>query len=218
LIPLHTLQVPTGLAVMRDASQVVALARRASVQIPDQSEPMAALVTAYKASALAQFHRWFYAQEPEPPARWSDTYDGLPLEALPPCVRTILAHPNDWLLQPSGVKLLVRVLLARGWHPRHIAGLIWSKFARDYGWGARWAHYDARLRAEFYTRVFAGLVMVGQDPLVDFNCQSAREQHYCLQCPCGDNLARWQERLQARRQYDHFRPRALDRLFLPDAP
>jgi hypothetical protein len=218
LIPLHALDVPTGLAVMRDPAQVVALARRASVQIPDQSQPMEALVRAYEASALARFHTWFYAQEPVAPAQWGDTYDQLPLEALPPCARTILAHPNDWLLQPSGVKLIVRVLLALGWHPRHIAGLILSKFARDYGWGERWSHYDARLRADFYTRVFAGLSMTGQDDLVDLNCQSAREQLYCLQCPCGDNLALWQHLFHARRHYDRFGPRSLDRLFLPDAP
>lgn len=47
LVPLHAMDVSTGLAVMRDPAQVVALARRASVQIPDQSQPMAGLVTAY---------------------------------------------------------------------------------------------------------------------------------------------------------------------------
>ena len=29
---------------------------------------------------------------------------------------------------------LVRVMLALGWHPRHIAGLVCSKYQRDFGW------------------------------------------------------------------------------------
>jgi hypothetical protein len=53
-------------------------------------------------------------------------------------------------------------MLSLGWHPRHIAGLIRSKYERDYGWGGKWHRYDATSRADFYTRLFAGLFMTGQ--------------------------------------------------------
>jgi hypothetical protein len=49
-----------------------------------------------------------------------------------------------------------QALLERGWHPRHIAGLIRSKFERDHGWGDAWKDYSPALRADYYTRIFAG--------------------------------------------------------------
>ena len=51
---------------------------------------------------------------------------------------------------------MTEALLAKGWHPRHIAGLIRSKFERDYGWGERWVDYSPAMRADFYVRIFAG--------------------------------------------------------------
>ena len=48
-------------------------------------------------------------------------------------------------------------MLALGWHPRHIAGLIASKYARPFGW-TQFQGGDPATRADFYTRVFAGLV------------------------------------------------------------
>jgi hypothetical protein len=38
---------------------------------------------------------------------------------------------------------------------------------------------DPGTRAELYTRVFAGLFKTGLDDLVDFNCQSAKEEKLC---------------------------------------
>lgn len=68
----------------------------------------------------------------------------------------------------------MRILLALGWHPRHIAGLIRSKYERDYGWGERWSHDEVSSRADFYTRVFAGLVLVGQDELQEADDDGCR--------------------------------------------
>ncbi len=65
------------------------------------------------------------------PDRWPQTYDRTPLDPLPPCARRILTQPNDALLKPAGIRHVVRSLLALGWHPRHIAGLIRSKYERD---------------------------------------------------------------------------------------
>jgi hypothetical protein len=158
---------------MRDPDRVIDIAARASTRIPDQSDSMPHLIEAYRESALAGFHDWFYSEEHHTPEEWPETYDRTPLEPLPPCARHILEHPNDLLLRPGGIERIVRVMLSLGWHPRHIAGLIRSKFERDHAWGEQWTGYDPATRADFYTRIFAGLFVTGHDDLVDFNWQSA---------------------------------------------
>jgi hypothetical protein len=87
---------------------------------------------------------------------WHGGYDRTPLDDLPEGARLALKHPNDLLLRPSGMRMVVDALLQRGWHPRHIAGLIRSKFERDHGWGTQWDEYSPALRADFYARIFAG--------------------------------------------------------------
>ena len=82
-------------------------------------------------------------------------------------------------------------MLALGWHPRHIAGLITSKYARPFGW-TQFEGCDPATRADFYTRVFAGLFATGRDDLVDFNCVSAQEQEHCPLSNCGFNLLTFQ--------------------------
>lgn len=188
VVPLHEMDDPSALGVMRDAAQVRALARRASTQIPEQSRGMAELVAEYKRSTLARFHDYFYGADHDPPARWPETYDRTPLDTLPRCVAHILRYPNDLLLKPAGIQHVARTLTALGWHPRHIAGLIRSKYERDYQWAPGWFVYDAALRADFYTRLFTGLLADGLDPLIDFNCQSTREKGYCSWAGCGEIL------------------------------
>jgi hypothetical protein len=172
------------------------------------------LVEDYEASNLHRFHERFYSEEHEPPERWPETYDRLPLDALPPCPRYILEHPNDLLMKPAGMVMVIRTLLALGWHPRHIAGLIRSKFERDFGWGAEWYTYDAGMRADFYTRLFSGLFAVGVDDLVDFNCISTREKGYCFQTPPGCELDRFRQSLLKRREHDKLGNRPFNRLLL----
>jgi hypothetical protein len=127
----------------------------------------------------------------------------------------MLENPNDLLLHPASMRLVTRVLLALGWHPRHIAGLICSKFARDHGWGNQWAECDPATRADFYTRIFAGLFVVGHDDLVDFNCQSSKEEKICPLADCSNNLALFQQSALARRHYEQLAHRPFNRLFLP---
>ena len=177
-----------AVAAMRDAVLAADLAATADTRIPVQTDGTARLLAAYRASALAEFHRRFYAAEHDPPQRWPAGYDLLSGEELPPCVGHILNHPNDLLLRPAEIRQLVTTLLALGWHPRHIAGLIRSKYERDYGWGSNWYLYDAASRADFYTRVFAGLIAVGLDRLQDYNCVSAREKGLCREPPAGCDL------------------------------
>jgi hypothetical protein len=85
-----------------------------------------------------------------------------------------LENPNDALLRPDFVRQVVAGLLERGWHPRHIAGLIRSKYERDYRWLNLWYVYDAGTRADFHTRVLAGMIRLGRDhAMADFGLKIA---------------------------------------------
>jgi hypothetical protein len=97
---------------------------------------------------------------------------------------------------PNNIQNIVRVLVSLGWHPRSVAGLIRSKYERDYGWGDTWLLYDAATRADFYTRLFCGLIADRVDNLVDFNCVSHQEQGFCPQPWCGHNLADYARKLE----------------------
>lgn len=216
MIPLHEMDSAQAVDVMCDPQQVRQLAQRASVKISECSAETLRLIEAYERSDLRQFHDWFYAQRHEPPPRWPGTYDRTPLEALPKCVRQILQCPNDLLLKPAGLKLVALAMLALGWHPRHIAGLIRSKYERDYGWGAQWYTYDAAMRADFYTRVFAGLFAVGRDELVDFNCLSTKEKGFCFSPEGACDLEPYRESLLERRHHERLGCRPFNRLLLPE--
>lgn len=202
-IPLHEMDERQALQVMKDADQICALARRASTQIPEQSRGMEALIADYEQSSLARFHDYFYESEHDPPERWSQTYDRTPLSPLPTCVSYILQNPNDLLLKPAGIQHVARTLLAVGWHPRHIAGLIRSKYERNYHWVPGWSVYDAAFRADFYTRLFTGLFAAGLDPLIDYNCRSTTEKGYCFWTGCGEILEQHRLRLENRRDELH---------------
>ncbi len=177
-----------GIRTMRDPDLAAAYAHRTHTAIPDASLAMEGLIADYEKSELADFHRRFQAQEPDPPEHWASTYDRIDVGALPACVGRILEHPNDLLLQPGAIQLLVRVLLAQGWHPRHIAGLIRSRYERPYGWLASFHFHDPTVRAEVYTRIFAGLIALGNDQMVDFNCTSTQEKRLCPGTGCPWNL------------------------------
>ena len=212
-IPLFEMSVADALSVMRHPKAVMELAERASGIVPDCSVAMEKLLASYAASPLARFHKYFYSTDPDRPELWPQTYDQTDLHQLPPCARFILEHPNDLLLRPSGIRRVVAVLLSLGWHPRHVAGLIQSKFERDYGWGKIWEGYDPATRAEFYTRMFSGLVAAHYDDLVDFNCQSGREQQTCHVPDCRENLQPFKQSLLDRRNHERLACRPFHGLF-----
>ncbi|HEV7403430.1 MAG TPA: hypothetical protein VGO11_10900 [Chthoniobacteraceae bacterium] len=216
-LPLGRISVSEALKIRHDGARVAALAAQVSTAIPAQADGTARLVDDYLASPLAQFHAWFYSQEQHGAEAWPETYDRTALDVLPMCARAMLETPNDLLLHPSSMRLLTRILLALGWHPRHIAGLICSRFARDYDWRDQWTECDPATRADFYTRVFAGLFAVGNDDLTDLNCQSAKEQQICGVAECGFNLQTFQHSALARRTYDQLAHRPFHRLF-PSQP
>lgn len=185
-IPLHEMDVQQALMCRKDEESVKELARRAGGKIPLQEEGTARMLAEYIGSPLRKFHQKFYSVDHYPKHSWAETYEVMPPESLSPCVRMLLEDPNDRLLKPAGMQLVTRALLAEGWHPRHIAGLIRSKFENPaYGWGVDWREYEAGTRADFYVRLFAGLWETGVDELVDFNCISTAEKGFCSGLPQG---------------------------------
>lgn len=171
------------------------LAAQQACTIPEHSGGMKKLIDAYAGSSLRQVHERFYSIEPHAPSDWPLTYDRLRLETLPPCARRPLEQPNDLLLQLSPFQRLCRVLVGDGWHPRHVAGLIRSRYERDYGWGDVWLHHDAAMRADFYARMFAGEIETGLDSLSDFNCPLAQASGTCPAPRCGFDLDSWRRRM-----------------------
>jgi hypothetical protein len=163
LAPIEGESLSEAMWAMRDMETAGKLAQRLGVSIPACGEGMERLIAAYDASALALFHRRYYHERHHPPARWASSYDRLEPEALPAPAAHVLRSPNDRLLKPAGIRHVVRALTDRGWHPRHVAGLLRSKYERDYGWGHMWYAYHAATRADFYVRLFAGLIDAGLD-------------------------------------------------------
>lgn len=195
-----TLPRPRGMALSkllrarRDEKRSLRLAAAADVRIPDASEGFARLLAAYRASKLFRFHRRFDETDHDHRDVWPLTYDRLDTRALPPCVAHCLHHPNDHVLKPTNLQSLTRVLMKNGWHPKHIAGLVRSKLERDHGWGRQWRRYDPAMRANFYIRLFAGLLACGIDREEDLNCFSHAEKGYCSKPGCGYNLADYRAR------------------------
>jgi len=124
---------------------------------------MERLIAQYLDSEVRRFHDDYYSVEPEPREQWPQTYDRVSWEGLSPAARYALEYPNDALLKPDFVRPIVAELLDRGWHPRHIAGLIQSKYERDHRWLNLWYVYDALTRADFHTRVLGGMIQMGYD-------------------------------------------------------
>ena len=97
-------------------------ARHTAARLPDVARGAARLLGAYRDSPLAAFHEEFYRAAPA-------TRD-LDLLAVPPCMRATLTWPNDLLLKPEHLQHLVRGLMARGWTPAEIAGLVREQVQR----------------------------------------------------------------------------------------
>lgn len=186
-IPLHEIDVMQALKYRQDPRDVAALAKRCCTLIPDEAAGTARLLADYLGSEVRAFHQRFYETEHDPPDLWPVTYAQTPLNDLPGCVRHVLRFPNDLLLKPAGMRLATRCLLAKGWHPRHIAGLFRSKFEDPaYGWMGCWDGYSPAFRADFYVRLFSGQIAIGLDRLNDFDCDGLGAQGFCLkgEHPC----------------------------------
>lgn len=198
-IPYNGTDIIQAVETMRDEESVKKLAAQSSAEIPDGTDRSGGLISDYENSVVREFHEWFYSSEHDHPGSWPDTYDMTPHHRMPPCAVYLLNNPNDLLLKPAAIELLTRVMLALDWHPRHIAGLIRSKYERDYNWGGYWIRYSASMRADFYTRIFSGLFFTGTDELLDFNCQSTKEKMLCFNPEGGCSLEGYKQSLLKRR-------------------
>jgi hypothetical protein len=71
-----------------------------------------------------------------------------------------------------------------------VADLVGARYQADYGWGDLWQRYEPAARADFYVRLFAGLVADGLDEVSDFTCLSQQLRGGCPGGECGHEL-RW---------------------------
>jgi hypothetical protein len=175
---------PDALRMMRDHERVLMLARGARAVIPSAEEGTERLVDAYLESPLRRFHEHFYSSEHDRPDTWHRTYDRTAPERLPPCARRVLERPNDLLLQPAGILKVVRALGEDDWHPRHVAGLVRSRYERDHGWGRRWYRDDASARADYYVRLLAGMIALGRAPRDELHCPAGLAPELCRAAGC----------------------------------
>jgi hypothetical protein len=179
---------PKLLEIRQNFHQAIECATTSTTEIPDQSKGFENLIRSYIRSRLYRFHKYFDSEEHNPYWDWGKTYDHFDLHNLPPCVSHALRVPNEHLLKPTNLQILTKVLSGMDWHPKHISGLIRSKFERDYGWGNFWLKYDAATRADFYVRTFAGLLCDKSLDGDELNCLSHRRKGYCWRPDCGFNL------------------------------
>ncbi|MCL5027330.1 MAG: hypothetical protein M1531_12710 [Chloroflexi bacterium] len=178
-----------------DPATAAECAAEVNCAIPEASSGTLRLLDDYLASDVRCFHQYFASGWHDDPSDWPSGYDRLDLGDFSPCVAWPMADPNDALAKPTNIQNVARVLVSQGWHPRAVAGLIRSRFERDFGWGINWLSYDAAARADFYVRLFCGLVAAGVDDLRDLNCVSHQEKGFCPKPWCGFNLASYQEPL-----------------------
>lgn len=158
-------------------------------EIPDNTEGVEILLERYKASRLFAHHKDFNAVQREPHTKWHKTYDEFDPNQLPPCLRVPFQQPSPALLQPTHIHALTRALTSRGWwHPKHVAGLISSKYERDHGWPYNWKKADAYMHAATWVRIYSGLIACGLDNKFDLNCLSQDQKGLCTAPGCGYRL------------------------------
>ena len=193
------------LDMRRSEKKAIRQAGRVSTSIPEQHKGFSNLLAEYKSSVLFDFHREFDAVEQDDTYTWPQGYDSFDLESVPPCIAQAFRCPNPLLLQPTNLRAIVGVLMAIGWHPKHIAGMIYSKYMRDYGWEVDFGRYNANRWANVWVRIYAGMILCNIDGLLDINCTSQQEKgeawmgmQYCPSPGCGFNLADYRAALEKR--------------------
>ncbi|HNW93156.1 MAG TPA: hypothetical protein PKM88_09650 [bacterium] len=163
-----------------------------SCRVPIYTEEMNLLIKEYRESPLFKFHQHYDDRYFASPQERRALLAKVDLRALPPCVRQAMEQPNPHLLKPTNLQMLTRVMLKWGWHPRDIAGVVWSKYEeKQHGWEEDWDRYDEATRANFYVRLFAGMMQAGLDNKMDCNCVSHKEKGFCLKPWCGFDLSKY---------------------------
>ena len=73
-----------------------------------------------------------------------------------------------------------------------------------------------RRRERTFTQVSSPVFLQCRANLVDFHCQSTKEDKICLADECPANLELFRRSALARRRYDDLAHRPFNRLFLPE--
>lgn len=181
------------MTLRQDFTKAAHYASEISTAIPEVTQGLIKLINSYKHSQVYKFHRYYDQEYSHPPEEWPRSYDFFNIDTLPACAAHSLRYPNDHLLKPTNIQLITRVLTKMNWHPKHIAGLVRSKYEREYNWGDFWKRYDPCTRAQFYVRLFAGMLANHIDTEQDLNCISHQEKGYCVRPWCGFNLAHYKK-------------------------
>jgi len=151
------------LRIRKDTDLIGEYSKNINTLIPECRFGLRNLIRSYKGSRLYQFHKVFDSVEHDAYWEWKNTYDKYSGDSIPGYVNNMIKNPNPALLKLANIQLLTKVLMRDNWHPKHVAGLIRSKYERDHGWGALWYEYDASTRANFFVRLMAGLLVDGTD-------------------------------------------------------
>lgn len=133
----------------------------------------------YRVSSLARFHRLYYSDHPHGPEQWETTYDRIQPGSLPACVAVLLKNGGA-LYHWTALQHLTRSLLGLGWRPRHIAGIIWSHWARDFPG----LFTEPLVQADHLVRSCAGFLLGKIDRLRCFDCDFVRAVGLCPPNPC----------------------------------
>ncbi len=188
-IPRGDLNLRQALDMRRNPEAVQDYARQVqSCLVPEVDEAFDRLIDDYLASEVYEAHREFDSGFQDPHYFWPQTYDRVSSQDLPHCLGESLRVPNPRLLEPTHIQTFVRWFTDRGWHPQDIAGLIRSKFERNYRWDEDWYHYDAATRAATWVRMYYTLIVSGRDQYTDMNCISFQERGICTRPFCGWNV------------------------------
>ncbi len=178
------------LKIRSDAAKSAQQAARMQVTWEDQSQGLNLLMTDYESSPLYGFHKEYDSIVQDECSRWLWGYNRFDLDSIPPCAAMALKNPNPMLLQPTHLRTIVRVLMAAGWHPKHIAGLIYSKYVCDFKWEVDFRRYDANRWANVWVRNFAGMILCRVDSCEDMNCPAQQKKGESWAgmdfCPSGE--------------------------------
>jgi hypothetical protein len=208
-VPRRTFKAKLSLAdildMRRSEKRSIQQARRVSTYIPEQHKGFGNLIAEYRRSALYDFHREFDAVVQDNISDWTRGYDRFDLDSIAPCIAQAFRYPNPLLLQPTNLRAIVRTFISLGWHPKHIAGIIYSKYMRDFRWEVDFSRYNAHRWANVWVRIYSGMILCNIDGLLDFNCTSQQEKgeawmgmQHCPSPGCGFNLADYRAALQKR--------------------
>ena len=187
-VPRGTLSCTELLEIRRNLNRAAEYAEKVSSVIPDAARGWGKVIDDYLDSSLYAFHKEFDSVEHEPSWKWPETYWKLDLGSIPPCAAQAIRNSSWGLVTPTSIQTVCRTLMSCGWHPKHIGGLIRSHYEQPLDWGNDWSKYHAETRANFWARVYCGLIATGLDPLDDFNCVSQQEKGFCPSPWCGFNL------------------------------